>query len=382
MYGGGGRGGGGQASTYGPASQAEDPFAEIYSEEMARNGMPINQQPMYYPGMQMGMAPAMGPMGYGMPMMMPGPWGFMGYPPSMGTPSMYSGASGMTFPNYPMMPFGGGAPTMNPMSMSMAKQRSDRVWNDAVNKYDREAHNIRSQTVPPVLISGNESAWQDSEVAAPRGAAPPAPASGAPPASDVTPMATPKMRRRVPSSRGSEFAAPSTASGPDFGSKLPHGLGPLARAEREISQVKSSKARSSQFRETRSLARASSTRTASAHAAVTREPFPAASASISEAFPATRGKSKSTVVTKEEEEQKKQILKEALERASNYEVESKVDKRKQFPLTIRHENERFGGQSGDRSFDQVPFPVTTNPLDLRRPVDREKLNKLYYVAGK
>ena len=51
MYGGGGGGrgggggmGGGQASTYGaPSFQAEDPFAEIYSEEMARNGMPIQQ---------------------------------------------------------------------------------------------------------------------------------------------------------------------------------------------------------------------------------------------------------------------------------------------------------------------------------------------------
>merc|ERR1719431_462229 len=137
--------GGGQASTYGPGSQAEDPFAEIYSEEMARNGMPVNQQQMYHPGMQMGVAPPMGHMGYGMPMMVPGPWGYVGYPPSMGTPSVYSGASGVMYPNYPMMPFGGPPPAMNPMSMSMAKQHSDRVWNDAVNKYDRRnmTHSVR-----------------------------------------------------------------------------------------------------------------------------------------------------------------------------------------------------------------------------------------------
>jgi len=160
---------------------------------------------------------------------------------------------------------------------------------------------------------------------------------------------------------------------------MPHGLGPLARADREISQVKSSKARSSQFRETRSLARGSPARTSSAHAPLTRpplapnDPLPA---------PTMRARSKSGVVTKEEEEQRKQILKDALERASNYEVETTVDKKKQFPLTVRHENEKYGGLVGDRSFDQVPFPVTTNPLDLRRPVDQEKLNKLYYVAGK
>jgi len=311
--------------------------------------------------------------------MMPGPWGYMGYPPSVPTPSMYSGHSGMMYPNYPMMPFGGAAPAMNPMTMSMTKQRSDRVWNDAVNKYETTAaHSVRSQTVPPVLVSGNESAWQESK-AARSAAAPPAVSQ---PTSGETPQATPRMRRRVPSSRGSEFAAPSTLSEPDPDAKLPHGLGPLARAEREISQVKSSKARSSQFRETRSLApRASSTRTASANAAMTREPLPAADELIP--APTTRGRSKSgAVISKEEEEQRRQIVKDALERASNYEVDTKVDKKKQFPLTVRHENERFGGETGDRSFDQVPFPVTTNPMDLRRPIDQEKLNKLYYVAGK
>lgn len=381
MYYGGG-GGGGQASTYGVPSQAEDPFAEIYAEEMSNRGMPMNQQQMYHPGMQMGMAMPMGPMGYGMPpMMMPGPWGFMGYPPSMGapsmgTPSMYSGNSGMMYPNPMMMPYGAPAGNMNPMAMSMTKQKSDRVWNEAVNKYDRDAHTIRSQTVPPVLVSRDET-WQDSAPAPPQ----------VPSFSAAQPSAghSPRMRRRIPSSRGSEYAAPSTSSG-DVDAKTPHGLGPLARAEREISQVKSSKARSSQFRETRSLARASSTRTASAHAPLTREPV-----APMETLPAptTRGRSKSGVVTKEEAEERKQILKDALDRASNYEVETKVDKRKQFPLTVRHENERFGGLvsgdqalSGDRSFDQVPFPVTTNPMDLRRPVDQEKLNKLYYVAGK
>jgi len=304
---------------------------------------------------------------------MPGPWGFMGYAPSMGTPSMYSANSGMMYPNYPMMPYGGPAGNINPMSMSMTKQKSDRVWNEAVNKYERDAHAIRSQTVPPVLVSGNESTWQDSE-ATPAQPPPPMPTFAA-----TQPSAgpSPRVRRRVPSSRGSEFAAPSTSSG-DIDAKMPHGLGPLARAEREISQVKSSKARSSQFRETRSLARTPSARTASAHAPLMRDP-----AAPNEAFPApTRGRSKSGVVTKEEEEQRKQILKDALERASNYEVETKVDKRKQFPLTVRHENDRYGGLSGDRSFDQVPFPVTTNPMDLRRPVDQEKLNKLYHVAGK
>merc|ERR1719309_429607 len=177
----------------------------------------------------------------------------------------------------------------------MTKQRSDRVWNDAVNKYETTAaHSVRSQTVPPVLVSGNESAWQESK-AARSAAAPPAVSQ---PTSGETPQATPRMRRRVPSSRGSEFAAPSTLSEPDPDAKLPHGLGPLARAEREISQVKSSKARSSQFRETRSLARTPSARTASAHAPLMRDP-----AAPNEAFPApTRGRSKSGVVTKEEEE--------------------------------------------------------------------------------
>merc|ERR1712142_849629 len=190
--------------------------------------------------------------------------------------------------------------------------------------------------------------------------------------------------------RGSEFAAPSTVSAGEVDGKLPHGLGPLARAEREISQVKTSKARSSQFRETRSQARTSAVRTSSANAAMTpREPFPVpatastsstSAASESAAFPA-RARSKSGVLTKEEEEIKRKVLQDALERASNYQVETKVDKKKQFPLTVRHENERYGGQS-DRSFDQVPFPVTTNELDLRRPVDREKLNTLYQIAGK
>merc|ERR1719419_937492 len=255
---------------------------------------------------------------------------------------------------------------------------NDAIWR-AADKYDRDAHAIRSQTVPPVLVSGNESTWQDSEVtSAPAPHPQVAPRSAAQPSVGPSPLTTPRMRRRVPSSRGSEFAAPSTSSG-DVDARMPHGLGPLARAEREISQVKSSKARSSQFRETRSLARASSTRTASAHAPLTREPIPAPPEAVSAP---TRARSKSGVVTKEEEEQRKQILQAALERASNYEVETKVDKRKQFPLTVRSENERYGGLSGDRSFDQVPFPVTTNPNDLRRPVDQEKLKKLYNVAGK
>ena len=105
-------------------------------------------------------------------------------------------------------------------------------------------------------------------------------------------------------------------------SALSFNLLPFSRAEREISQVKSSKARSSQFRETRSLARASSTRTASAHAPLTREPV----ASM-ETLPAptTRGRSKSGVVTKEEAEERKQILKDALDRASNYEVRWKLE---------------------------------------------------------
>merc|ERR1719334_2160589 len=294
----------GQASTYGAGSTAEDPFAEIYSEEMARNGMPINQQPMYYPGMQMGMAPPMAPMPYGMPMMMPGPWGYMGYAPSMGTPSMYSGASGMMYPNYPMMPYGGAPPAMNPMSMSMAKQRSDQVWNEAVNKYEKTAHSVRSQTVPPVLITGSEGAWQrdaDNLTAAAAAAAAAAASAAPQPPSEVTP----RMRRRVPSSRGSEFAAPSTVSAGEADGKFIHGLGPLARAEREISQVKTSKARSSQFRETRSQARTSAVRTSSANAAMTpREPFPVpatastsstSAASESVAFPA-RARSKSGVL--------------------------------------------------------------------------------------
>merc|ERR1712168_563956 len=174
-----------------------------------------------------------------------------------------------------MMPYGGAPPAMNPMSMSMAKQRSDQVWTDAVNKYEKTAHSVRGQTVPPVLISGSEAAWQrdaDNLAAAPAAAASAAAASAVPqPPSDVTP----RVRRRVPSSRGSEFAAPSTVSAGEVDGKLPHGLGPLARAEREISQVKTSKARSSQFRETRSQARTSAVRTSSANSAMTsREPFP------------------------------------------------------------------------------------------------------------
>ena len=45
MYygGGGGGGGGGHASTYGVPSQADDPFAEIYMEEMSNRGMPMQQ---------------------------------------------------------------------------------------------------------------------------------------------------------------------------------------------------------------------------------------------------------------------------------------------------------------------------------------------------
>lgn len=370
--------GGGQASTYGVPSQAGDPFAEIYAEEMANKGMPINQQ-MFYPGMQMGMAPAMQPMGYGMPMMMPAPWGYMGYPPSMPTPSMYSGASGMMMPPYGMMPYGSQAGNMNPMSMSVAKQRSDQVWNEAVNKYERQPHNVRSQTVPPVLVTGNESTWQDSDGPAAASSQAPPFSAAQPNAGPPTDMNTPRVRRRVPSSRGSEYAAPSTYSAED--TKITHGLGPLARAEREISQVKSSKARSSQFRETRSLARTSATRTSSAHAPLIRHELPAQVDLLP--APSARARSKSGVVTKEEEEQRKQILKDALDRASNYEVETKTDKKKQFPLTVRHENERFGGGlKADPSFEQVPFPVTTNPADLRRPIDHDKLNKLYYVAGK
>ena len=107
----------------------------------------------------------------------------------------------------------------------------------------------------------------------------------------------------------------------------------LHRAEREISQVKTSKARSSQFRETRSQARTSAVRTSSAHAAMTqREPFPVpataastsstSAASESAAFPA-RARSKSGVLTKEEEEIKRKVLQQALERASNYQVNMK-----------------------------------------------------------
>ena len=44
-------------------------------------------------------------------------------------------------------------------------------------------------------------------------------------------------------------------------------------------------------------------------------------------------------------------------------VETKVDKRKQFPLTVRHENERFGGLvSGDQALVSTRVGDRVEPL--------------------
>jgi len=103
---------------------------------------------------------------------------------------------------------------------------------------------------------------------------------------------------------------------------------------------------------------------------------------VLEAGPTEARNYKSKVETHEEKEQRKAVLKDCLERASNYEVDGKPDKKKIFPMTVKLENERYERKpESSRSFDQVPFPVTTDPLELRRnPVDRENLQKLYYAA--